>query len=170
MMFPGLRMPIIIWINYMLQSRLQKEFEMGKEYQRMVKKITRDPMFLAQKSVDATEADKQVITDLLDTLRANLDHCVGMAANMIGVSKNIIVVAAGPFQFAMINPVIAKKTGAFQIEEGCLSLDGVRPCTRYKEIEVDYLDTNFKKQHGKYTGWTAQIIQHEIDHCNGIVI
>ena len=136
----------------------------------MVKKITRDPMFLAQKSVDATEADKQVISDLLDTLRANLDHCVGMAANMIGVSKNIIVVAAGPFQFAMINPVIAKKTGAFQTEEGCLSLDGVRPCTRYKEIEVDYLDTNFKKQHGKYTGWTAQIIQHEVDHCNGIVI
>lgn len=80
----------------------------------MVKKITRDPMFLAQKSVDATEADKQVITDLLDTLRANLDHCVGMAANMIGVSKNIIVVTAGPFQFAMINPVITKKTGAFQ--------------------------------------------------------
>ena len=136
----------------------------------MIKKITRDPMFLAQKSVDATEADKQVITDLLDTLRANLDHCVGMAANMIGVSKNIIVVAAGTFQFAMINPVITKKTGAFQTEEGCLSLDGVRPCTRYKEIEVDYLDTNFKKQHGKYTGWTAQIIQHEIDHCNGIII
>ena len=136
----------------------------------MIKKITRDPMFLAQKSVDANEADKQVISDLLDTLRANLDHCVGMAANMIGVSKNIIVVAAGPFQFAMINPVIAKKTGAFQTEEGCLSLDGVRPCTRYKEIEVDYLDTNFKKQHGKYIGWTAQIIQHEVDHCNGIVI
>ena len=136
----------------------------------MIKKITRDPMFLAQKSVDATEADKQVISDLLDTLRANLDHCVGMAANMIGVSKNIIVVAVGPFQFAMINPVIAKKTGAFQTEEGCLSLDGVRPCTRYKEIEVDYLDTNFKKQHGKYIGWTAQIIQHEVDHCNGIVI
>ena len=136
----------------------------------MIKKITRDPMFLAQKSVDATEADKQVISDLLDTLRANLDHCVGMAANMIGVGKNIIVVAAGPFQFAMINPVIAKKTGAFQTEEGCLSLDGVRPCTRYKEIEVDYLDTNFKKQHGKYIGWTAQIIQHEVDHCNGIVI
>ena len=154
----------------MLQLRLQREFEMGKEYQRMVKKITRDPMFLAQKSVDATEADKQVITDLLDTLRANLDHCVGMAANMIGVSKNIIVVAAGRFQFAMINPVITKKTGAFQTEEGCLSLDGVRPCTRYKEIEVDYLDTNFKKQHGKYIGWTAQIIQHEVDHCNGIVI
>ena len=154
----------------MLQLRLQREFELGKEYQRIIKKIIRDPMFLAQKSVDATEADKQVITDLMDTLRANLDHCVGMAANMIGVSKNIIVVAAGPFQFAMINPVITKKTGAFQTEEGCLSLDGVRLCTRYKEIEVDYLDTNFKKQHGKYIGWTAQIIQHEVDHCNGIVI
>jgi peptide deformylase len=106
----------------------------------MVKKIMRDPLFLAQKSVDATEDDKQVVTDLLDTLKANLDHCVGMAANMIGVKKNIIVVAAGPFQFAMINPVITGKSGAFQTEEGCLSLDGVRPCTRYKEIEVDYLD------------------------------
>ena len=99
----------------------------------------RDPLFLAQKSTDATEADRQVITDLLDTLRANLDHCVGMAANMIGVKKNIIVVAAGPFQFAMVNPVITKKTGAFQTEEGCLSLEGVRPCTRYKEIEVEYM-------------------------------
>ena len=136
----------------------------------MVKKIMRDPVFLAQKSTDATEADRQVVTDLLDTLRANLDNCVGMAANMIGVRKNIIVVAAGSFQFAMINPVITEKTGVFQTEEGCLSLDGVRPCTRYREIEVDYLDTSFKKQHGKYSGWTAQIIQHEIDHCNGIVI
>jgi len=136
----------------------------------MVKKIVKDPLFLAQKSVDATEADKQVVTELLDTLRANLDHCVGMAANMIGVKKNIIVVAAGPFQFAMINPVITKKSGAFQTEEGCLSLEGVSPCTRYQEIEVDYLDQSFKKQHGKYSGWTAQIIQHEIDHCNGIVI
>lgn len=107
----------------------------GQEYG---KKIMRDPLFLAQKSTDATEADRQVITDLLDTLRANLDHCVGMAANMIGVKKNIIVVAAGPFQFAMVNPVITKKTGVFQTEEGCLSLEGVRPCTRYKEIEVDF--------------------------------
>ena len=136
----------------------------------MVKKIMRDPFFLAQKSEDATEADRQVVTDLLDTLRANLDRCVGMAANMIGVRKNIIVVAAGPFQFAMINPVITKKNGAYQTEEGCLSLDGVRSCTRYEEIEADYLDQNFKKQHGKYSGWTAQIIQHEIDHCRGIVI
>ena len=111
----------------------------------MVKKIMHDPLFLAQKSVDATEADKQIVTDLLDTLRANLEHCVGMAANMIGEKKNIIVVAAGPFQFAMINPIITKKSGVYQTEEGCLSLKGVRPCTRYQEIEVDYLDQNFKK-------------------------
>lgn len=136
----------------------------------MVKKVVRDPLFLAQRSEPATEADKQVITDLLDTLRANLDHCVGMAANMIGVKKNIIVVAAGPFQFAMVNAVITKKTGAFMTQEGCLSLEGVRPCTRYKDIEVDYLDQDFKKQHGKYSGWVAQIIQHELDHVNGIVI
>ena len=136
----------------------------------MVREIMRDPIFLAQKSEDATAADQQVVTDLLDTLRANLDRCVGMAANMIGVRKNIIAVAAGPFQFAMINPVITKKTGAFKAEEGCLSLDGERSCTRYKEIEVSYLDQNFKRQHGKYSGWTAQIIQHEVDHCRGIVI
>ncbi len=136
----------------------------------MVKKIMRDPLFLAQKSVDATEADKQVVADLLDTLRANLDRCVGMAANMIGVKKNIIVVATGPFQIAMINPVITSKSGEYETEEGCLSLKGVRACTRYQEIEVDYLDQNFKQQHGKYSGKMAQIIQHEIDHCNGVVI
>ena len=117
----------------------------------MIKDIMKDPLFLAQKSTDATKADQQVVVDLLDTLRANLDHCVGMAANMIGVKKNIIVVAVGPFQFAMINPKITKKSGIF-------------------EIEVDYLDQDFKEQHGKYSGWTAQIIQHEIDHCKGIVI
>ena len=136
----------------------------------MVQKVIKDPMFLAQKSMDATREDAQVIVDLLDTLRAHLDHCVGMAANMIGVKKRIIVVTAGPFQVPMINPVIVKKSGAYQTEEGCLSLDGVRPCKRYQEIEVEYLDQNFKKQRGKYSGWTAQIIQHEIDHCNGVVI
>ncbi len=136
----------------------------------MIKNIIHDPLFLAQKSVDATEADKQVMIDLLDTLRANQDRCVGMAANMIGIKKNIIVVSAGPFQFPMINPVITRKSGAYQTEEGCLSLDGVRSCTRYQDIEVDYLDQNFKKQHGKYSGWIAQIIQHEIDHCCGVVI
>ena len=136
----------------------------------MVRKIVKDPMLLAQKSELATEADKQVVIDLLDTLRANSDHCVGMAANMIGEKKNIIVVAAGPAQVAMINPVITKKSGAFQTKEGCLSLDGFRPCTRYKEITVEYLDQFFKPQHGKYNGFIAQIIQHEVDHCNGIVI
>ena len=136
----------------------------------MVKKIIHDPMFLRQKSVDATEADKQVVTDLLDTLRANLDRCVGMAANMIGVRKNIIAVNMGFMNVAMFNPVIVKKSGAFETEEGCLSLTGVRKTTRYEEIEVEYEDMNFKKQHQKFSGWTAQIIQHECDHLEGIII
>ncbi len=136
----------------------------------MIKQIVKDPFFLQQKSEPATEADKQVIQDLLDTLRANQEHCVGMAANMIGVKKTIIVVAMGPFQFAMVNPVITRKSGEYQTEESCLSLEGVRPCTRYKEIEVDYLDQDFKPQHGKYKDFTAQIIQHEIDHFSGMLI
>ncbi len=136
----------------------------------MVKPIVKDPFFLQQKSEPATEADKQVITDLLDTLKANQDRCVGMAANMIGVKKQIIVVAAGPFMFAMVNPVITKKTGEYKTEESCLSLEGVRPCTRFREIEVDYLDQDFKPQHGKYSGFTAQIIQHEIQHFSGELI
>ena len=136
----------------------------------MVKKIVRDPFFLQQKSDEATESDKKVVMDLLDTLEANKDRCVGMAANMIGVRKRVIVVAAGPFVFPMINPVITKKSGEYQTEESCLSLEGVRPCTRYKEIEVDYLDQNFKPKHGTYKDFTAQIIQHEIDHFDGILI
>ena len=136
----------------------------------MVKQIVRDPLFLQQKSEPATEADKQVITDLTDTLKANSDRCVGMAANMIGSLKRIIIVSAGPFSFIMINPVITKKIGKYETEEGCLSLDGVRHCTRYKEIEVDYFDQNFNRQHGKFVDYTAQIIQHEIDHFGGILI
>ena len=136
----------------------------------MVKKIVRDPLFLQQKSEPATKDDLQVVTDLIDTLNANRDRCVGMAANMIGVSKQIIVVAAGSFTIPMINPVITKKKGKFQTEEGCLSLDGMRSCTRYKEIEVDYLDVNYEKQHGKYKDYTAQIIQHEIQHFSGDLI
>ena len=136
----------------------------------MVKSIVKGKHIFARKAQLATEADRQVVTDLLDTLRANREICVGMAANMIGVNKSIIVVAAGPFQFAMVNPIITEKTGEYQTKESCLSLDGERPCTRYEQIEVDYLDGNFKPQHGKYTGFTAQIIQHEIDHCNGVVI
>ncbi len=136
----------------------------------MVKKIVRDPFFLRQKSEPATEADRQVVQDLIDTLNANRERCVGMAANMIGVKKQIIVVAIGPFTVPMINPVITKKSGEYETEEGCLSLEGVRACTRYKVIEVDYLDQNFKKQHGRYTDFTAQIIQHEIQHFSGELI
>ena len=136
----------------------------------MVKDIVKGKHIFAKKAQLATEADQQVVTDLMDTLRANRDICVGMAANMIGVNKAIIVVGVGPFQFAMVNPVITRKTGEYRTEEGCLSLDGVRPCTRYEEIEVDYLDSQFRPQHGKYSGYTAQIIQHEVDHCNGVII
>ena len=136
----------------------------------MVRQVVRDPLFLQQKSEPATEADKQVVADLIDTLNANREKCVGMAANMIGVKKQVIVVAAGPFVFPMINPVITKKSGMYKTEEGCLSLSGVRPCTRYKEIEVDYLDQNFQKQHGKFSDFTAQIIQHEIQHFGGELI
>lgn len=136
----------------------------------MVKEIMRDQRFLAQKSSPATEKDKQVAQDLLDTLAAHRSECVGMAANMIGIRKTIIAVTVGFFNIAMINPKIVAKDGEFRTEEGCLSLTGMRPCVRYKDIEVEYLDMDFKPQHKKYSGWTAQIIQHEIDHCNGIII
>ncbi len=136
----------------------------------MVKQIIRDPLFLRQMSSPATKDDAQVITDLMDTLRANADRCVGMAGNMIGYKKTVLVFAAGPFIFPMVNPVITKKSGRYETEEGCLSLDGVRPCVRYHEIEVDYLDQNFEKRHGKYSGFTAQIIQHEIQHFSGELI
>ena len=136
----------------------------------MVREIKKGIEIFSEKALPAERGDVKYAKDLLDTLKANSDICVGMAANMIGINKSIIAVAVGPFQFAMINPKITKKSGVFETEEGCLSLDGVRPCKRYKEIEVDYLDQDFKKQHGKYSGWTAQIIQHEIDHCKGIVI
>ncbi len=136
----------------------------------MVKPIVKDVLFLSRKSQPATPADKQVIIDLLDTLKANEEGCVGLAANMIGVLKNIIVFAHGPFHVPMVNPRIVKKSDPYETEEGCLSLIGLRPCTRYETIEVEYLDRNFVKQRGRFTGWTAQIIQHEIDHCNGIII
>lgn len=136
----------------------------------MVRPLMKDVFFLNQKSEPAMEADKQVVQDLLDTLKANEDGCVGMAANMIGVNKRIIAVSMGFANIAMINPVIVKQSGPYETEEGCLSLIGVRKTTRYKDIEVEYQDTNFKKQRQKYSGWIAQIIQHEIDHCDGIVI
>ena len=137
----------------------------------MVKQIIHDPIFLAQKSDPATEADKDVIKDLVDTLKAHEADCVGMAANMIGIKKSIIAVNVGMGQLIMVNPVIVSKNKPFMTTEGCLSLAGEpRETRRYFEIEVEYLDRDFKPQKQKYTGWSAQIIQHEIDHCNGILI
>ena len=136
----------------------------------MVKSIVRDVFFLGQKSEDATKQDLSVGQDLQDTLKANQDRCVGMAANMIGVKKRIIIVNRGFLNVAMYNPVIVKKDTPYEAEEGCLSLDGVRKATRYQNIEVEYLDSSWKKHRQQYSGWTAQIIQHEIDHLNGIII
>ncbi|MBU5249367.1 peptide deformylase [Coprococcus comes] len=136
----------------------------------MVKPIMRDLFFLRQRAEKATEADRQTAIDLLDTLKAHEDGCVGMAANMIGVNKAIIAVNMGFMNVAMFNPKIVKRNGKYETEEGCLSLDGVRKCVRYQEIEVEYEDINFKRQRQKYSGWTAQIIQHECDHLNGIII
>ena len=130
----------------------------------------RDIFFLRQKAQPATKEDKQIVQDLLDTLKANEAGCVGMAANMIGVNKRIIAVNMGFINVAMLNPVIVKKSRAYETEEGCLSLDGVRKTTRYENIEVEFQDISFHKQRQKYSGWTAQIIQHEIDHCDGIII
>ncbi len=136
----------------------------------MVKAIMKDVFFLSQKSEPATEADKQVGQDLLDTLQAHKHECVGMAANMIGVRKNIIVVDMGFMPLVMFNPVITRKSGKFEAEEGCLSLVGVRKTIRYKDITVEYEDMNFKKQKMNLSGWTAQIVQHECDHLKGVII
>ena len=136
----------------------------------MVREVVHDVLFLGQKSEPATQADKQVAIDLLDTLKAHEEGCVGMAANMIGVKKRIIAVNMGFMNVAMFNPKIVKRNGKYETEEGCLSLDGVRKCVRYQEIKVEYEDINFKRQRQKYSGWTAQIIQHECDHLEGIII
>ena len=136
----------------------------------MIKDIVKDVMFLSQKAEKATEKDKYIASDLLDTLNANKERCVGLAANMIGYNKSIICVSGGLYNFVMINPVITSKIGEYETEEGCLSLIGESKCKRYNEIEVDYLDMNFNKEHGVYTGFVAEIIQHEIDHTNGIII
>ena len=136
----------------------------------MVKKIVRNIMFLKKKSIEATEDDKQIITDLEDTLRANNDNCVGLAANMIGYNKRIIIVSLGFANMVMINPVIVGKKGEYETEEGCLSLDGERKTKRYEEILVEYYNKNFEKKSQKFTGYVAQIIQHECDHLEGIII
>lgn len=136
----------------------------------MIKNICRDMFFLGQKAEPATEEDLNVGQDLLDTLKANKERCVGMAANMIGVKKRIIVVSMGPMDVVMFNPVIKARKRPFETQEGCLSLEGIRKTTRYQEIEVEYQDMHFRKLRRKYMGWTAQIIQHECDHLEGIII
>ena len=136
----------------------------------MVKQIVRDIFFLAQKSEPATRNDLQIGKDLQDTLQANREHCVGMAANMIGEKKNIIIVNVGLWDIVMFNPVIISKRDLYETEEGCLSLDGLRKTTRYQNIEVEYHDFEWKKQRLKLSGWTAQIVHHEIDHLSGRII
>lgn len=136
----------------------------------MVRPIVKDVLFLGQKSVAATKEDAWIIDDLVDTLKVNLEHCVGMAANMIGEKKNILVFCVGPIIVPMVNPVILKKEKSYETEERCLSLTGLRKTIRYESIEVEYLDKNFKKQKQVFRGFTAQIIQHEMDHFEGIII
>lgn len=136
----------------------------------MIRPIVRDIFFLGQKSEDAGRQDLSVGQDLQDTLNANRDRCVGMAANMIGIRKKVIIVNMGLMNVVMYNPVILKKYTPYETEEGCLSLAGVRKTTRYRNIEVEFLDSGWKKRRQAFSGWTAQIIQHEIDHLNGIII
>ena len=136
----------------------------------MIRDIVRDVIFLSRKSEPATKEDAGVVADLKDTLAAHRDGCVGMAANMIGVSKRIIVFTGDDGDVVMINPVISAKMGRYETQEGCLSLDGERMAVRFEKIEVRYLDENFCARKGKFSGFTAQIIQHECDHLEGIII
>lgn len=136
----------------------------------MVQPICKDVIFLARKSEPATPEDILIGQDLLDTLNAHRDGCVGMAANMIGKAKRIIVFLDGDTPTVMYNPEIVKASEPYEAEEGCLSLNGTRKTTRYRKIKVRYQNAAFQTRLKSYTGWTAQIIQHEIDHCNGILI
>lgn len=141
----------------------------------MVRELMHDPIFLAGKSEIATKEDLPIAQDLLDTLMAHKETCVGMAANMIGVKKRIIAFldesGRDPAYTVMLNPEIIKKDGAYDTEEGCLSLLGdPRKCKRYKTIKVQYQTAEMQTRVKTYTGWTAQIIQHEVDHCNGVLI
>lgn len=136
----------------------------------MIQEICKDEIFLAQKAEPATPADLPVAQDLIDTLTAHKDGCVGMAANMIGVNKRIIIFDnEGAYQ-VMFNPVIVKQSGPYQTEEVCLSLTGRRPTKRWKRIKVQWQNETFQTRLKTFTGWTAEIIQHEIDHCDGILI
>ena len=136
----------------------------------MIQPIMKDPIFLAQKSAPATKEDLPVAQDLMDTLTAHKDGCVGMAANMIGVSKRIIAFDNEGKYMVMFNPEIVKRSEPYEAEEGCLSLPGTRKTKRYRSIKVRYQNGQLQTRFKTFTGWTAQIIQHEIDHCNGVLI
>ncbi|MGN0902115.1 MAG: peptide deformylase [Succinivibrio sp.] len=136
----------------------------------MIKDIVKDESFLSQKSVEATKDDRQAAQDLLDTIYAHREECVGMAANMIGVLKNIIVVNIHGSLELMFNPKIIEKEGEYETTEGCLSLEGERTAKRFKKITVTYENVKFKSKTIKLSGFTAQIVQHEIDHLNGVII
>ena len=136
----------------------------------MIRPIVRDVLFLGRKSEPATRMDGAVGRDLRDTLRANRDRCVGMAANMIGVGKRVIIVNVAFADVVMYNPVLLSKDTPYEAEEGCLSLDGVRKATRYQNIEIEYRDASWKAHRQRYSGWIAQIIQHELDHLDGVII
>ncbi|MBP2624009.1 peptide deformylase [Streptococcus oricebi] len=136
----------------------------------MIKPIVKDVLFLQQKSQEASPADLSVGQDLLDTLRAHQDDCVGLAANMIGVKKRIIIISLGGLPLVMYNPRLKKKAQPYQAEESCLSLTGSRKTTRYTEIEVDYLDASWQKRTLTLKDFPAQICQHELDHLEGILI
>ena len=136
----------------------------------MIKEINRDIFLLSQKSAPATENDRQTGEDLLETLIANSERCVGMAANMIGVNKAIIVFDNDGTPCEMFNPVILYRKGLYLAEEGCLSLQGQRRARRHRTIKVQWQDRQMQTHVRNFTGWTAQIIQHEVDHCSGILI
>ena len=136
----------------------------------MIREICRDETFLAQKAAPATADDLATAQDLLDTLTAHKDSCVGMAANMIGVCKRIIVFDNEGTYMVMFNPVIVRQSGPYEAQEGCLSLTGVRKTKRFQTIKVQWQNEQFQTRLKTFTGWTAEIIQHEIDHCEGILI
>ena len=136
----------------------------------MIREICRDETFLAQKAAPATADDLATAQDLLDTLTAHKDGCVGMAANMIGVCKRIIAFDNEGTYMVMFNPVIVRQSGPYEAQEGCLSLSGVRKTKRFQTIKVQWQNEQFQTRLKTFTGWTAEIIQHEIDHCEGIVI
>lgn len=136
----------------------------------MIRDICKDEAFLAQKAEPATPEDISVALDLLETLEHHQDGCVGMAANMIGVNKRIIAFDNEGEYMVMFNPQILRRSGPYDTEEGCLSLTGVRPVKRWKTIKVQWQNEKFQQRIKNFTGWTAEIIQHEIDHCEGIII